>query len=174
MFLRPPLVSKCDYDFMSGTAESHILRYNLTYRNCFMSTRKCKCKTDSTKRRKYLQERKIMIILNLNHHKSLERQEKHRNEYEKVKALDVELKEGMILYVPPYWWYSIYYGKMSSICSFKYGTFMNTLSILPELSSILITRTKYKKEIIKLIQMINLMIWREKTRKFRTKAETTR
>ena len=37
MFLRPPLVSKCDYDFMSkGTAESHTpLRYNLTYRNYF-------------------------------------------------------------------------------------------------------------------------------------------
>ena len=53
MFLRPPLVSKCDYDFMSGTAESHTpLRYNLTYRNYFYDTRNCKCKIDSTKRRK--------------------------------------------------------------------------------------------------------------------------
>ncbi len=35
-FLRPPLVSKCEYDFMCGTAGSHTpLRYNLTYRNYF-------------------------------------------------------------------------------------------------------------------------------------------
>ena len=53
----------------------------------------------------------------------------------------------MILYVPPYWWYSIYYSKMSSICSFKYGTFMNTLSILPELSMYLLQGQNIKREI---------------------------
>ena len=35
-FLRPPLVSNCKYDFMSGSKNSHTpLRYNLNYRNFF-------------------------------------------------------------------------------------------------------------------------------------------
>ena len=38
-FLRPPLVSNCKYDFMSGSKNSHTpLRYNLNYRNFFYVT----------------------------------------------------------------------------------------------------------------------------------------
>ncbi len=36
---------------------------------------------------------------------------------------------------------------MSSVCSFKYGTFMNTLSILPELSMYLLQGQNIKREI---------------------------
>lgn len=150
MFLRPPLVSKCDYDFMSGTAESHTpLRYNLTYRNYFYVTQgSVNVKLIPPNAGKYLQEKKDYDNFEFKSPiNPWNVQEKHRNEYEKVKALDVELKEGMILYVPPYWWYSIYYSKMSSICSFKYGTFMNTLSILPELSMYLLQGQNIKREI---------------------------
>ena len=38
-FLRPPMVSKCEYDFLSGSNGSHTpLRYNLNHRNYFYVT----------------------------------------------------------------------------------------------------------------------------------------
>tara|TARA_B100001559_G_scaffold251528_1_gene215141 strand:- start:317 stop:814 length:498 start_codon:yes stop_codon:yes gene_type:complete len=135
---------------MSGTAESHTpLRYNLTYRNYFYVTQgSVNVKLVPPNAGKYLQEKKDYDNFEFKSPiNPWNVQEKYRNEYEKVKALDVELKEGMILYVPPYWWYSIYYSKMSSICCFKYGTFMNTLSIIPELSMYLLQGQNIKREI---------------------------
>ena len=46
--------------------------------------------------------------------------------------MDIELKQGMLLYIPSYWWYSKIY-RTSSICIFKYKTYMNMLTILPEI-----------------------------------------
>ena len=50
-------------------------------------------------------------------------QQEYKADFDKVKVLDVELNEGEIIYIPAYWWYSIKYEKLSSICCFKYRTF---------------------------------------------------
>ena len=47
--------------------------------------------------------------------------------------MDIELTKGDILYIPAYWWYSIRYDEISSLCVFQYKTFMNVLAITPEL-----------------------------------------
>ena len=51
----------------------------------------------------------------------------------KIKSLDLELKVGTMVYIPAYWWYSIAYDDVSCILSFQYRTYMNTLTILPEI-----------------------------------------
>ena len=59
--------------------------------------------------------------------------EDHKAEFDKVKALDLGLVKGMMVYIPAYWWYSIEYGEVSSILNFQYRTYMNTIAIRPEL-----------------------------------------
>ena len=61
--------------------------------------------------------------------------------------LDVTLNKGDIIYIPAYWFYSISFEKISSICSFKYRTFMNSLAISPELVLSLCYKVKILKDV---------------------------
>ena len=74
-------------------------------------------------------------------------QQEYKAEYDKVKALDIDLQPGMMIYIPAYWWCSIKYEKMSSICSFQYRTYMNTLAVLPELIMGLLQRQNIQRQI---------------------------
>ena len=43
------------------------------------------------------------------------------------------MTKGQILFLPAYWWYSIEFGKETSVSTFKYKTYMNTIAILPKI-----------------------------------------
>jgi hypothetical protein len=61
-------------------------------------------------------------------------QDKFKIDYNKVKPLEVTLTKNNIIYIPPYWFYSIKIESEDSIIlNFKYNTYMSTLSILNEL-----------------------------------------
>ena len=60
-------------------------------------------------------------------------QTNYRNDFDKIKCLEITLKKGQILHLPAYWWYSIRHTGGSTLCSFKYKTYMNTVAILPKL-----------------------------------------
>ena len=68
-FLRPPLVSKCIYDFMTGSIGSKTpLRYNLNYRNFYYVTSgKINIKLIPLIAVNIYTPSRIMIILNLDH-----------------------------------------------------------------------------------------------------------
>ncbi len=134
-WLRPPLVSKCNYDIMAGTKDSHTpLRYNLNYRNYYYVTSgSINIKLIPPHNSKYLLEktdyenfefRSPMNPWNI--------QKKYESEFNKVKSLDIVLEKGTMLHIPAYWWYSIKYNENSSIAVFYYKTFMNQLAITPE------------------------------------------
>ena len=61
-FLRPPLVSICKYDFMSGSEESYTpLRYNISHRNFYLVTSgKIKLKLIPPSNGKYLQKENLV------------------------------------------------------------------------------------------------------------------
>jgi hypothetical protein len=59
-------------------------------------------------------------------------QSEYQDDFDKIKTLEVELFQGMIMYIPAYWWYSVQFVvPETSVCSFKYRTHMNSISILP-------------------------------------------
>jgi len=135
-FLRPPFVAKCMYDFMSGSIDSHTpLRYNLDYRNYYYVTSgKIKIKLVSPQYSKYLYENRDYDNFEFSSPLNLwDIQNQYKGNYDKIKILDVELKEGTIIYIPAYWWFTIQYQELSSICSFRYRTYMNILAICPQL-----------------------------------------
>tara|TARA_B100000963_G_scaffold360371_1_gene390983 strand:- start:16756 stop:17616 length:861 start_codon:yes stop_codon:yes gene_type:complete len=157
-FLRPPLVSICKYDFMSGSEESHTpLRYNISHRNYYLVTGgEVNIKLIPPSNGKYLQKETDYDIFEFSSPiNPWDVQEKYKPEFDKVKVLDLILKKGQIIQIPPYWWYSIKYKKVSSICVFKYRTYMSTISILPKLLLGLLQQQNIKRVIADKINFEN-------------------
>jgi hypothetical protein len=146
-FLRPPFVAKCIYDFMSGSVNTKTpLRYDLNYRNYYLVTSgKINIKLVSPQYSKYLYENRDYDNLEFNSPLNLwDIQQEYKLNFEKIKILDVTLERGQIIYIPAYWWYTIDYENISSICSFKYRTYMNTLAISPHLITAILQNQNIK------------------------------
>ena len=75
-------------------------------------------------------------------------QEKYSQEYKKSKSIQITINTGKVLYIPPYWWYSIRFHKRSSVVSLKYRTYMNNISILPYICTHYLQMLNIKKNII--------------------------
>lgn len=145
--LRPPMTIKCRYDLMLGHTDTFsTLSYHHDYRHFIhVQSGSVKVKLIPPNYSKYL-------YLNENYEEfeftsrvnPWNVQEDYGKEFGKVKVLDVSLKKGDTLYVPAYWWYSIYYNEMSSICVFKYMTPFNVISIIPKLFLSMLQRSNIK------------------------------
>jgi len=136
LFLRPPLVSKCMYDFSVGSNNcASPLRYTPNYRHyIYVSKGQVKVKLIPPLGTKYL--RLIDDYDNFEFRSPINAwnvQEEYKKDFGKVKSLEVVLKPNDILFISAYWWYSVKYEDGASICSFKYRTYMNTVAILPSL-----------------------------------------
>jgi len=62
--------------------------------------------------------------------------------------LDVTIDAGTIIVIPPYWFYSIRFMNMPSVCSMSYQTIMNTLAILPEIGMTVLQGQNIKHNIV--------------------------
>jgi hypothetical protein len=157
-FLRPPLVSNCLYDFQSGTINAETpLRYNMNFRNFyFVTSGKITVKLIPPKSHKYLYIQKdydnfeFRSLIN-----PWNVQSQYKNDFGKVKVLDIEINKGQMLVIPPYWLYSIKYNKLSSICVFKYRTFMNNVAILPHLCLYLLQNQNIKRNMVNVVKNNN-------------------
>ena len=100
-FLRPPLVSICKYDFMSGSEESHTpLRYNISHRNYYLVTGgEVNIKLIPPSNGKYLQKETDYDIFEFRSKLNPFRDE-DKEKLERVKFLTVTLKPGDIVFIP--------------------------------------------------------------------------
>jgi len=151
-FLRPSMVSKCKYDLMTGSNGcSTPLRYNLNYRNYYYVTSgSIDIKLIPPNSSKYLYS--IKDYDNFEFSSPInpwDIQDIYKNDFQKVKSLDIHLEKGMILFIPAYWWFSIKYNDNTLICNFSYRTFMNTISILPHLFVYFLQNQNIKFETVK-------------------------
>ena len=61
-------------------------------------------------------------------------QPEYRADFDKVKTMDVVLSAGQIIYIPAYWWCSMQFMEdATTLCCFKYCTYMNAVSIVDKL-----------------------------------------
>ena len=135
-FLRPYNVSNCIYDLMIGSENSNTLfKQELNYRNYFyVSQGSISIKLSPPCSKKYLnynydyENFEISSPINPWNVKS-----KYHLNFNKIKCLEIQLQQGQLLFIPAYWWYSIKFQKDTTICVFKYRTYMNNLAILPDL-----------------------------------------
>jgi predicted lactoylglutathione lyase len=155
MFLRPPMVSSCIYDVMFASLNTETpLRYEINYRNYFFVTHgKVIVRLLPPKSTKYLYA--------INDYENFEFispvnpwnvQEQYKADFNKLRSIDVTLMPGQLIHIPAYWWYSIKFVKSNtSICVFKYKTYMSTLSISDHLFMRILQRQNTKRVIAKRI-----------------------
>ena len=136
-FLRPYMVSKCMYDiFMASANTITPLRYDVNYRNYFLVTQgSIRIMLIPPKDTRYLYPINDYDIFEFRSPVNPWKvQAEYQDDFDKIKTLEVDLYQGMTIFIPAYWWYSIKFtGSETSVCSFKYRTYMNTISITPQL-----------------------------------------
>ena len=151
IYLKPPLYSNCLYDIMMGSeGVSTPLRYEINYRNFFMVTQgNIKIKLTPPKNTKYLESisdyEHFEFRSTINPFSSADIVSLSQNKY---KFLEVNLTVGKIIYIPAYWWYSIQFGKNTSVSSFRYRTYMNNIAIIPNLFMYVLQGQNIKTKVI--------------------------
>lgn len=78
--------------------------------------------------------------------------EQYATDFEKTKFLEFDIQEGYVLYIPPYWWYSVMYldAPNTFVCSVSYNTVMNCISNAPDLALYWLQQQNITKKITKL------------------------
>jgi virulence-associated protein VapD len=136
-FLRPYMVSNCNYDIIMGSSNTCTpFRYEINYRNFFLLTQgSAQVKMAPPQSLRYLHP--IYDYENFEFRSPVNPwspQPKYRADFDKMKCLEFTLTPGKTLSIPAYWWYSIRMNSnKTSISCFRYRTYMNNIAILPYL-----------------------------------------
>jgi hypothetical protein len=134
-FLRPYMVSNCNYDIMMGSKDTCTpFRYEINYRNFFLLTQgSAQIKMAPPHSTKYLyphydyENFEFRSPVN-----PWSPQPRYIADFDKMKCLEFTLTPGKTLFLPAYWWYSIkFINSDTSISCFRYRTYMNNIAILP-------------------------------------------
>ena len=153
-FIRPYMVSNCIYDLTTASSNTKTpFRYDVNYRNYYLVTEgSAKIKLAPPKSGRYLYPQ--------NDYENFEFrspvnpwdvQQQYKPDFDKIKCLEVNLKEGQMIYIPAYWWNSIEYSSDTTICTFKYRTYMNVVAIMPKLVMRLLQSQNVKRKVAPVI-----------------------
>jgi len=159
VFLRPYMVSQCSYDFQIAAEKTQTpFRYELNYRNYLLVTEgSAKVKLAPPKSSKYLYTNNDYENFEFSSPiNPWQVQSKYKADFDKIKCLDIGMQKGQILFLPAYWWYSIEYGKETSVSTFKYKTYMNTIAILPKIVMKLLQNQNVKNNTVEKVENTNI------------------
>jgi hypothetical protein len=158
-FLRPYMVSNCNYDLLMGSAQTCTpLRYEINYRNYFLLTQgSAQIKLTPPHSSKYLypnydyENFEFKSPIN-----PWNPQAKFAADFDKIKCLEFTLTPGKTLYIPAYWWYSIKFNDNASISCFNYRTYMNNAAILPYICLHALQIQNVKRDVVKKVSINEL------------------
>jgi hypothetical protein len=151
-FIRPPMVSNCNYDIMMASNETQTqFRYEINYRNFFLVTEgKVTIKLAPPHSSRYLYpERDYENFEFRSPVNPWKVQPQYSADFDKMKCLDVVLNPGQTINIPAYWWYSIQFEKETCIACFRYRTYMNNAAIVPHIAMHALQLQNVKREVVK-------------------------
>jgi hypothetical protein len=151
-FLRPYMVSNCNYDIMTGSANTCTpFRYEINYRNYYLLT-------EGSAQIKLAPPHSIKYLYPIYDYENFEfrspvnpwsPQPKYVADFDKMKCLEFTLTPGKTLYIPAYWWYSIKLNKNTSISCFNYRTYMNNVAVSPYIGMHALQIQNVKRNVVK-------------------------
>ena len=151
-FLRPYMVSNCNYDIMLGSANTCTpFRYEINYRNYYLLT-------EGSAQIKLAPPHSIRYLYPNYDYENFEfrspvdpwsPQPKYIADFDKMKCLEFTLIPGKTLYIPAYWWYTIKFNKNTSISCFNYRTYMNNIAVAPYIGMHALQIQNVKRNIVK-------------------------
>ena len=158
-FLRPYMVSNCNYDIMMGSNNSCTpFRYEINYRNYFLLT-------EGTAQVKLAPPQSIKYLYPNYDYENFEfkspvdpwsPQVKYIADFDKMKCLEFTLIPGKTLYIPAYWWYSIKFTNNTSISCFRYRTYMNNIAVIPYIGMHALQIQNIKRNVAKKVSINEL------------------
>lgn len=155
-FIKPSTTVITKYDIMMGSSGAYTpLRFHKDCRR-FISTLSGKITIKMTpyKSSKYLSP--------INDYENYEfrspvnvwaPQKKYKTDVSKLKFLEFDVMPGFMLYIPPYWWYSIKFsdGQDTIVSGFTYNTMMNCITNIPNWALYYLQQHNTKTRIAKTI-----------------------
>ena len=151
-FLRPYMVSNCNYDIMMGSNGTCTpFRYEINYRNFFLLT-------EGSAQIKLAPPYSVKYLYPNYDYENFEfrspvnpwaPQAKYIADFDKIKCLEFTLLPGKTLFIPAYWWYSIKFNNKTSISCFHYRTYMNNLAITPYIGMHALQIQNVKRDVVK-------------------------
>lgn len=139
-YLKPNFTVETKYDIMLGSKESSTpLRYHTNERHFLVvSSGKIHLKMTPWKSRKYLHP--IMDYENYEFRSPVHAWDNTKNadymkDVDKLKYLEFDVHAGYILYIPPYWWYSIKYSSEPDtlVLGITYNSIINIMANSPDI-----------------------------------------
>jgi hypothetical protein len=174
-FLRPYMVSNCDYDILLGSDGCFTpFRYEINYRNFFLLTQgTAQIKLSPPQSIKYLYPNHDYENFEFNSPiNPWNPQAKYTADFDKIKCLEITLLPGKTLFIPAFWWYSIKLGKNTSISCFRYRTYMNNIAISPYIGMYALQNQNIKRNVAKTANIIELNKSEENTPNTHVEVET--
>ena len=165
-YLKPNLTLQTKYDFCMGSKNTITpLRYHTNYRQFFIVTSgKIHIKLTPWKSSKYLYPVKDFENYEFRSPVNVWKpQPKYSSEMEKMKFLEFEVTVGNVIYIPPYWWYSIKYSNEDDniVCGFTYNSIMNVVANVPNWILYFIQQQNTKKKVAKTLKIEESQIFPE-------------
>jgi hypothetical protein len=152
-YLKPSFIVNTKYDYISGSAKTCTpLRYHFDYRQYYVVTSgKITVKMSPWKSCKYLHPIKDYDAYEFRSTHNC--WAKPAAEMEKVRFLEYVVEKGSILYIPPYWWYSIQFADNTSIYAITYNSLMNVVAYSPQWVLYFIQQQNIYKKVAKTVEL---------------------
>lgn len=158
-YLRPYMLCNSQYDIMTGSNNTITpFKYELNYRNFFLVTQgSIEVKMTPPKSSKYLYPAKDYELFEFKSPVNpWNVSPEYKADFDKIKCLEFTVTQGKAIYIPAYWWYSIIFHKNTSISCFKYKTYMNCISIIPDLTLYGLQLQNIKRNTVKISKKYNM------------------
>jgi len=157
-YFQPTFTVNAKYDIMFGSKNAYTsMRYHTNYRQFIcINSGKIHVKMTPWKSRKYLHPENDYYHYEFRSPIDVwNPQPKYLNEMEKIKFLEFDVNKGYVLYIPPYWFYSIKYSNEpdNAIIGITYNSAMNFVANVPNYTMYLLEQQNTKKKVVKVLNI---------------------
>jgi hypothetical protein len=128
-YLKPTMTVSSKYDYITGSDNTTTpLRYHFDYRHYYVITSgKIHVKMTPWKSCKYLRP-----IKDYENYEFRSTYNAWTNPPDDIRWIEFDVSKGDVLYIPPYWWYSIQFTLNTSIYAITYNSLMNVVAYSPQ------------------------------------------
>jgi len=161
-YLKPFATAQTKYDLLFGSKSATTpLRYHTGYRHFLcVNSGKIQVKMTPYKSQKYLYP--IYDYENYEFRSPVNAwtsQRKYLHEMDKIKFLEFDVVAGNVLYIPPYWWYSIKYSEQPTLVSgFTYNSIMNCVANIPHWARYYLQQSNTKVRTVKVLDLSGRLV----------------
>jgi len=161
-YLKPFATAQTKYDLLFGSKSATTpLRYHTGYRHFLcVNSGKIQVKMTPYKSQKYLYP--IYDYENYEFRSPVNAwagQRKYLHEMDKIKFLEFDVVAGNVLYIPPYWWYSIKYSEQLTLVSgFTYNSIMNCVANIPHWARYYLQQSNTKVRTVKVLDLSGRLV----------------